>query len=524
MIFRSPHPDVELSDRTLTEYVLRRAGEFGDKPALIDGPTGRTLTFAQLSGAIRKAAAGLAQAGFRKGDVFAIYSPNIPEYAVAFHAVAMLGGINTTTNPLYTVEELAYQLNDSGARFLVTVEPFLENARAAAGQSGVEEIYVFGEGEGATPFASLLDNDGRPPEVPIDTRKDLVVLPYSSGTTGLPKGVMLSHFNLVANMCQLVGFADLTAASEQDTLVGVLPFFHIYGMLVILNYGLSRGATVITMPRFDMEQFLGILQNHQVTFAHLVPPIVLGLAKHPAVDDYEFPKLRGIFSGAASLGEGVSAEAEQRLGCVVIQGYGLTETSPVTHVSPDRPGAIKRTSIGQCLPNTEVKIVDIASGAEMGPNLERELLIKRPQVMQGYLDNPQATADVMEGEWFHTGDIGYADEEGYFYIVDRLKELIKYKGFQVAPAELEAVLLSHPAVADAAVIPSPDEEAGEVPKAFVVLRGEATAEELMAFVAEHVSPQKRIRRLEFAEEIPKSLSGKILRRVLVEKERRGANA
>ncbi len=522
MIFRSPSPDLDIPEISLTEFVLRRAGELGDKPALIDGVSGRTLTFAQLSGAIHKAAAGLVQAGFKKGDVFAIYSPNLPEYAVAFLAVALLGGVNTTINPLYTVDELAHQLNDSGAKFLVTIEMFLENARAAAERSGVERIFVFGEAEGATPFASLLDNDGQVPAVELNYAEDVVVLPYSSGTTGIPKGVMLTHRNLVANMCQLEGFKDFTSYTEEDTLVGVLPFFHIYGMVVILTYSLSCGATIVTMPRFDMEQFLEIMQKHDVTFAHIVPPIVLGLAKHPMVDNYKFPKLRGIFSGAAPLGEAVSREAAERLGCVVIQGYGLTETSPVTHVSPDQPDKIKPASIGQCIPNTEVKIVDIESGAELDISEEGELLVKGPQVMKGYLNNPKATAEVMDGEWLHTGDIGYADRDGYFYIVDRLKELIKYKGFQVAPAELEALLLSHPAVADAAVIPSPDEESGEVPKAFVVKRGEVTPEELMGFVAEKVAPHKRLRLLDFVEEIPKSLSGKILRRVLVEQERKRA--
>ena len=261
------------------------------------------------------------------------------------------------------------------------------------------------------------------------------------------------------------------------------------------------------------------MQRHGVTMGYLVPPIVLALAKHPLVDDYDISTLRNILSGAAPLPEPVAKACTARHGLMLRQGYGLTETSPVTHASPDAPGKIKAASIGQTSPNTEVKIVDIDSGAELGPNKEGELLVKGPQVMKGYLNNPEATAEVMDGDWFHTGDIGYADEDGYFYIVDRLKELIKYKGFQVPPAELEALLLSHPAIADAAVIPSPDEEAGEIPKAFAVLKGELTSEALMEFVAEKVAPHKRIRLVEFVAEIPKSLSGKILRRVLVDQER-----
>ncbi|RME46998.1 MAG: 4-coumarate--CoA ligase family protein [Chloroflexi bacterium] len=521
MIFRSPYPDVSIPDVPLTPYVLQRAQALADKPALIDGPTGRTLTYGQLAGGVRLAAAGLAQRGFQKGDVFAIYLPNLPEYAVAFHAVASLGGINTTVNPLYTADELAYQLNDAGARFLLTIPQFLNQALEAAGKSKIEEVFVLGEAEGATPFASLLQNDGQMPAVQIDPGEDLVVLPYSSGTTGLPKGVMLTHRNLVANVCQVEGAGEYV--TQDDVVIGVLPFFHIYGMLVILNATLYQGATIVTMPRFDLEQFLQIMQDYGVTRAYLVPPIILALAKHPIVDQYDLSKLKMITSGAAPLGEDVARACAERLGCLVLQGYGLTETSPVTHVSPEMPDRIKLAAVGPCVPNTECKIVDVATGAELGPNEEGEIWIRGPQVMKGYLNNPEATAETIDAEgWLRTGDVGYADEDGYFYIVDRVKELIKYKGFQVAPAELEALLLSHPAIADAAVIPSPDEEAGEVPKAFLVLRQEITAEEIMAFVAEHVAPYKKIRRVEFVDQIPKSTAGKILRRVLIEREREKA--
>ncbi|HXV42122.1 MAG TPA: 4-coumarate--CoA ligase family protein [Anaerolineae bacterium] len=517
MIFKSIFPDITIPEVSLPEFVLHRAPELGDKPALIDGPSGRTLTYGQLAGAVAKAAAGLAQRGFKKGDVFAIYSPNVPEYAVAFLAVASLGGVNTTINPLYTAGELANQLNDCQAKFLLTVPPFMDKALEAANEADIEEIFVFGEAEGATPFAALLQSDGQPPQVEINPRQDLVVLPYSSGTTGLPKGVMLTHYNLVANMCQ---FKDIESYTEADTLIGVLPFFHIYGMTVIMGTALHKGATVVTMPRFDLEQFLQIMQNYGVTWAYLVPPIVLALAKHPLVDKYDLSKLRSILSGAAPLGKDVTQACADRLDCLVRQGYGLTETSPVTHFTPNDPARIKPGSIGPLVATTECRIMDYTNDAELGPNQEGELWIRGPQVMQGYLNQPDATRAVINPDgWFRTGDIGYADEDSYFYIVDRLKELIKYKGLQVAPAELEAVLLTHPAVADAAVIPSPDEEAGEVPKAFVVLRGEATPDELMAFVADKVAPYKKIRRLEVIDQIPKSASGKILRRVLVERER-----
>jgi acyl-CoA synthetase (AMP-forming)/AMP-acid ligase II len=517
MIFRSPYPDVNIPEVPLTPLVLRKAAEMPNKPALIDGPSGRTITYGQLAGAVRLVASSLIARGFKKGDVFAIFSPNVPEYAIAFHAVSLMGGINTTVNPLYTAEELAFQLNDSGAKYLLTIPMFLDKALEATKKSKVEDVFVFGEAEGATPFAALLKGDGNVPDPGINPREDLVVLPYSSGTTGLPKGVMLTHHNLVSNMAQTESVETITA---NDVLVGILPFFHIYGMLVIMNASLYQGATIVTMPRFDMEGFLQLIQQYKISRAHLVPPIVLGLTKHPIVDKYDVSSLKVIISGAAPLGADLTAACSKRLNCVVKQGYGLTETSPVTHVDLDDPSKIKPGSVGKPIPNTEVRIVDNLESKDLGENERGEIWLRGPQVMKGYLNNPVATAMTIDKEgWLHTGDIGYVDEDGYFYIVDRLKELIKYKGMQVAPAELEAVLLTHPAVADAAVIPIPDEEAGEIPKAFVVLKGEATPDEIMEFVAKKVAPHKKVRRLEVIDQIPKSLSGKILRRLLVDQER-----
>jgi acyl-CoA synthetase (AMP-forming)/AMP-acid ligase II len=515
MIITSPYPDIAIPDTDITSFVLQRAAELGDKPALIDGPTGRTITFAGLAQGIESVAAGLAAKGFGKGDVFAIYCPNIPEYAVAFHAVARRGGINTTINPLYTAEELAFQLNDAGARYLLTIPDFLDKALEAAANSGIEEVFVLGEAEGATPFADLMA-DGGAPEVAIDG-DDVVVLPYSSGTTGFPKGVMLTHNNLVANILQCSPALDV---DETDTVIAVLPFFHIYGMQVVMNMVVSQGAAVVTMPRFDMEQFLGLMAEHHVTLAYLVPPIVLGLAKLPLVDDFDLSSLRLIMSGAAPLGSELQQACAARLGCTVMQGYGLTETSPVTHVVPPTADDPKPGSIGPCLPRVECRIVDPVTARDVPSGEAGELWMRGPMVMKGYLNNPEATAASIDPDgWFHSGDMATVDDDGWFTIVDRLKELIKYKGMQVAPAELEALLLSNPAIADAAVIGSPDEEAGEVPKAFVVLRSELSADEIMAWVAGHVAPHKRIRRIDIVDEIPKSASGKILRRVLVEKER-----
>jgi acyl-CoA synthetase (AMP-forming)/AMP-acid ligase II len=532
MIYRSRLPDVAIPDVSLPHFMLERMHRWGDRPALVDGPSGRTLTFRQLCGAIRACAAGLAATGIGKGDVQAIYSPNLPEYAIAFFGAALAGAVNTTANPLLTPDELAKQLRDARARTLLTVGPFLPQAQAAAARSGVERIYTFDGAAGSEPFAALLQAGHGLPAVEIDPAEDLVVLPYSSGTTGLPKGVMLTHRNLVAAMHQIQGARTGHRLDETDTLVAVLPFYHIYGMVVLLGYALSRGSTVVTLPRFDLEQFLATVQEHRVTFASLVPPIVVALAKHPLVAKYDLSSLREIGCGAAPLGAGVMAESGARVGCPVRQGYGLTETSAICHIGPDESDTAPPGSVGCIVPNAELRIVDPVSGEDAAPGAPGELWVRGPQVMKGYLRQPEATAATLTPDgWLRTGDIGRVDEQGYTFIVDRLKELIKYKGFQVAPAELEALLLTHPAVADSAVIPSPDEEAGEVPKAFVVLRpgtgadnGGPSAEALMAWVGERVAPHKRVRRLEFLAQIPKSPAGKILRRLLIDQERARATA
>jgi acyl-CoA synthetase (AMP-forming)/AMP-acid ligase II len=516
-VITAPEPDVEIPNADLTSFVLEHAESRADKPALIDGPSGRTLTYGQLAEAIRSLAAGLAERGFGKGDVLGVYMPNLPEYAVLLHGVASVGGRCTTMNPLYTANEVAHQLEDSGACSLVTVGPMLEVAREAAERAGVENVFVVGDAEGATPFTELMGDPAKAPAPAIDPDADLAVIPYSSGTTGLPKGVMLSHRNLVSNLSQM---QESFPIAEDDVLVGVLPFFHIYGMVVIMNQGLRAGATIVTMPRFDLGQFLGLIQEHGVTRAYVVPPIALALAKHPLVDEHDLSSLETIMSGAAPLGAELAEAVAGRLGCTVIQGYGLTETSPVTHViRPDgenRPG-----SIGQTLPNTECRLVDPESGRDVGEGEPGELWIRGPQVMKGYLNNDEATRNTVDEDgWLHTGDIGTVDSDGFFQIVDRLKELIKYKGFQVAPAELEALLITHPEVQDVAVIGVPDEECGELPKAYVVASGDSVdADALMQWCAEKVSPQKKVRLVEQIDEIPKSASGKILRRELKDREK-----
>jgi len=519
VIHKSPYPDLEIPDTPLTPVVFRHADRLKDKAAITDIGSGRSLTYGELVDQSRRLAAGLRVREFGKGQVLAILAPNIIEYPVVFHGVALAGGATTTLNPTYTEEEIAYQLKDSGARFLVTMPDLTDKATGAAAGSGVvEEVLAIGGGD-RLPDLSTLMSDGALPDVEIDA-DDVVALPYSSGTTGFSKGVMLTHRNMVANLLQM---ATTHLVTEDEGIIAFLPFFHIYGMQVLMNHALYQGATLLSMPRFDLEAFLKAAQDHQVRRLYIVPPVALALAKHPAVAGYDLSSVRTAFSGAAPLDAETAVACATRVGCRVVQGYGLTETSPVTHSVPEDAAEVIPGSIGPSLPNTEIKIVDVETGAELGAGKDGEIWIRGPQVMKGYLNNDEATRGCIDDDgFFHSGDIGRVDERGEYFIVDRLKELIKYKGLQVAPAELEAVLLSHPNVSDAAVIGIPDPEAGEVPKGFVVLREPIAAEEIMAYVAEKVAHYKRISTLEVVDDIPKSASGKILRRLLRDRERAAA--
>ena len=508
MIHRSPLPDIEIPDLPLTSYVL--AGAQGDKPALVDGVSGLALTYAGLDSAVRSLAGGLVASGFAKGDVLALMAPNVPEYAVVFHGAAMAGGAVTTINPTYTETELHSQLRDSGARILVTIPSLVAVAARGCAGTRVAEIYVLGEAEGAKSLAGVF---GTPlaEHVPVGP-DDVVALPYSSGTTGLCKGVMLTQRNMVANIAQMLATLQI---EPDERLVAVLPFFHIYGLQVLMNANLRAGATVVTLPRFELEQFLRVHQDYRITRSFVAPPIVLALAKHPLVDEFDLSMLTQIFCAAAPLKVDLADECAKRLDCEVVQGYGMTELSPASHITP--PGWFRPGSVGVTVPNTQTRIVDPVSGADAGLGHEGEIWVSGPQVMKGYLNNPQATAAMIDsGGWLRTGDLGHIDADGHLYVVDRLKELIKYKGFQVPPAELEAVLLRHPDVTDAAVVGLPDEEAGEIPVGYITLRPGAASspEEIRQFVAGQVASYKQLRRLEVIEAIPKSASGKILRRVL----------
>jgi acyl-CoA synthetase (AMP-forming)/AMP-acid ligase II len=525
----SRFPDVEIPDVSVPEFVLAAGRQKPDAPALIDGLRGDVITHGQLAAHVDRVAAALHARGLRKGDVVAVFCPNTPWFPVVFHGIAAAGCVMSPINSLYTPDEIAFQLRDSGAKILVTVSPFLDRALAAAEKSPLDEIVVMDGAEGHASLVDLLSTDAPSVQVDIDPANDLVTLPYSSGTTGLPKGVMLTHRNLVANVAQCRPLIQLGA---DERIIAVLPFFHIYGLTVLMNQGLAWGGAVVTLPRFDLEDFLRTIQDHKITRAFVAPPILLALAKHPLVDQYDLSSLTSITSGAAPLDEQLALAAEQRLrkgadtGVTVAQGYGMTELSPVSHTTPDLgaeppgvpAGSVPKGSVGFAVPNSECRLVDPATGRDAAPGERGELWVRGPNVMKGYLNNPEATADTIDADgWLHTGDVAVVDGNGCYTVVDRVKELIKYKGYQVAPAELEAVLISHPEIADAAVIGVPDRESGEeLPKAFVVRSpGSAlTREAVIEYMAGRVAPHKKIRIVEFIETVPKSAAGKILRKDL----------
>ncbi|WP_053657866.1 4-coumarate--CoA ligase family protein [Streptomyces sp. MMG1121] len=520
-MFRSEYADVPPVRLPIHEAVLGHAARFGDRPALVDGTDGTTLTYAQVDRFHRRIAAGLADAGVREGDVLALHSPNTIAFPTAFYAATRAGASVTTVHPLATPEEFAKQLGDSGARWIVTVSPLLGTARRAAELAGgIREIFVCDSASGHRSLTDMLAGTAPEPHPVIDPTEDVAALPYSSGTTGVPKGVMLTHRQIATNLAQLEPAAPMAPG---ERILAVLPFFHIYGLTALMNAPLRQGATVVVLPRFDLETFLAAIQNHRITGLYVAPPIVLALAKHPAVAHYDLSSLRYVISAAAPLDAALARACSARLGLPPIgQAYGMTELSPGTHVVPlDRLHDAPAGTVGRLIAGTEMRIVSLDDpDKDLAAGEPGEILIRGPQVMKGYLGRPDATAALIDADgWLHTGDVGHVDADGWLFVVDRVKELIKYKGFQVAPAELEALLLTHPGIADAAVIGAYNDDGNEVPHAFVVRRPtteDLTENEILLYVAERVAPYKRVRAITFIDTVPRAASGKILRRELRE--------
>jgi acyl-CoA synthetase (AMP-forming)/AMP-acid ligase II len=533
MSFASPYPDVEIPTASVYDYLFGSLeDDDADRIALVDTKTGTQFTYREMVERIDGFAAALAGRGIGAGDVVGVLLPNSSWFAFAFHGTLRAGAAATTINVLFTAKDIAKQLTDSKATMLVTATQFLPQAEEAAATVNLPAdavIVLDGEGVATTGHPNgedLLAPRAAAPQVGFDPATHLAVLPYSSGTTGNPKGVMLTHRNLVANVAQTHPVQDVVA---QDVVIAIMPFFHIYGMTVLLNAVLRARARLVMMPSFDLEEFLANIANHKVTVAYIAPPVAVALAKHPLVDRYDVSTLRGVLSGAAPLDEDLGHAVADRIGCRVVQGYGMTELSPVSHCTPLDGGRRLLGSVapigaaGWTVANSASRLIDPDTGDEIdipasGLSEAGELWFKGPNVMAGYLGNEEATRETIDADgWLRTGDMARVDSTGCVYIVDRLKELIKYKGYQVPPAELEAVLLTHPAIADAAVVGVRDAESGEeVPKAFVVKQSGADLSEVevMEFVAAEVAPYKKVRQVAFIDAIPKSSSGKILRKDL----------
>jgi acyl-CoA synthetase (AMP-forming)/AMP-acid ligase II len=511
-IVESPVPMIEVPAMTLPRFIREQARSREDKVAIVDAVSGRSLRYGELDRHIGRFAAGLAAHGFKPGDTLLMFAPNMPEWPVAALGALAAGGMVSGANPQYGAADLARQLRDARARFVFTIAPLLATVREAAAAAGGVTVIVPGDGAADIAYETLLASTGPEPAIPEDPDA-LATLPYSSGTTGLQKGVMLSHRTVLSNLLQYNTATFEPGVAERMVTLALLPMFHIYGFTVVTLCGLARGAKLVTLPRFEPEAFLQALQQHRVTHLAVVPPMLHFLALHPLVGSYDLSSLELVGCGAAPLAGALEVKAAQRIRCRVVQGYGMTESSGV--IATTYPGCTRVGASGQLLPGTQARVVDPATQADVPRGEPGEIWFRGPQAFKGYLNQPDATAATLTADgWVRTGDIGHIDAEGYLYLTDRLKELIKVKGFQVAPAELEALLGTHPQVADAGVIGRADERTGERPVAYVVARGALDPQALRSWVAQQVPEYKQLADVVLCAAIPKTSSGKILRRVL----------
>jgi acyl-CoA synthetase (AMP-forming)/AMP-acid ligase II len=490
-VFTSRHAPLEPPETSLPELVLARALASAGTTALVDGATGERIDYGELAERAPSVAAGLAAGGFAAGDVLGIRVPNAPSWAELSLGAMLAGGAVTGVHPAATDDEAAAQLADAGASLVAS-------------------------GDSPIPAAG-----GPPPDVLLDPGS-LAFLPYSSGTTGRPKGVMLTHGNLTASAEQLRRMLGFGAG---DVVLAVAPFAHVMGFLVTLVAPLAAGATVVTMPRFELGGALSLVERHRVTVLVVPPPVMGALARHPDVDRHDLTSVELIVSGGAPLGAELHRAVAARLPKAVVgQGYGLSETA-VGVSGPDRRTGSVPGSVGTLMPGTKLRVADPGTDRDADPGAPGELWVRGPQVMPGYLNAPEATAATFTRDgWLRTGDLGRIDGHGNLFVVDRLKELIKVNALQVAPAELEALLLTYPGIEDSAVIPRPDERTGEVPVAVVVASEAVDPDVLMGWIGERVAPHKRIRHVRFVDTIPRTPAGKLLRRRLVEAERAPARA
>lgn len=541
--------EVEVPEKPLYSILEESAKEYPDRVAIYF--YGYKMTYKQLYDSASRFAGYLKDLDIGRGDVVAIFLPNSPQFAIAYYGTLMTGATVSPMNVLYSPHEINRQLKDSGAKILVAIDLFRDKVLAGLTKS-LDKVLWTGVQDYLPGIKSFLYKlKARPPKPPrggihesfknaleegkqytgssdINPKEDIAALMYTGGTTGTPKGAELTHYNLLANVIQIDAWFKRGVKGE-DVFVGALPWFHIYGQTAVLNSGVHKAATILTYARWDVETVMKDIERHKATVFHGVPLMYIAILNHPKRDKYNLKSLEVCISGAAPLPKAVAEEFEKVTGAKLREGYGLTETSPVTHVNPIL-GRAKVGSIGLPVPSTLAAVASIEEPVLLPPGETGELVISGPQVMKGYHNRPEENEKVFleccGRTWLRTGDIAYMDDEGYFYIVDRKKDIIKYKGYSVFPRDIEEVLYKHPCVKEAAVIGVPHPEYYEVPKAFIVLkpecRGKVKEEDIIRYARENLAPYKVPKIVEFRDDLPKTAVGKILRRVLKEEEMKKA--
>jgi long-chain acyl-CoA synthetase len=524
-------PETEIYEGSLTDFFRSSVEEHREKTALTF--YGTTFDFARIEALSEKMAASLAARGVKEGDRVALMLPNCPQYVIGFFASVRLGAIVTQLNPMYVEREIEHILEDSGAETIVVYSDAYPRVKKVMGQTTLKNVIVVrfeGEPEdlesGHESFGEVLAEDAEPaPPVVVDPVEDVAVLQYTGGTTGVSKGAMLTHRNLVANVQQMLDVCidDPAAFSNNQKIVAILPFFHIFGFTCVMLFGIRQGLNQLLLPRFDAEEVMDLVKDEGPVMFSGVPTMYMAINSGGAdLREYGFDRVRIYNSGGAPLPVNLKRAFEEKIGRPLLEGYGLSEASPVTHINPPFAGQGREGSIGVPIPSTDARVVDVGTGTrEMPIGEPGELVIQGPQVMKGYWNMPEETAEVLRGGWLHTGDVARMDEDGYFYIVDRKKDMISAGGYNVYPREIEEVLYEHEGVSEAVAIGVEDEYRGESVKAFVVRKpgDETTEEEILAFCKERLAPYKAPKTVEFRDELPKSTVGKLLRRVLADEER-----